>query len=53
MSYYFKNSYQPEITCIANTISNIDYLCESSTDKKFINTFLTFSLYTIRKKEGT
>lgn len=38
MSYYFENSYQPEITCITNTISNIDYLCESSTDKKFINT---------------
>lgn len=38
MTYYFENSYQPEITCIANTISNIDYLCESSTDKKFINT---------------
>ena len=38
MSYYFENNYQPEITCIADTISNIDYLCESSTDKKFINT---------------
>lgn len=38
MSYYFKNNYQPEITCIADCISNIDYLCESSTDKKFINT---------------
>lgn len=38
MSYHFENNYQPEITCIADTISNIDYLCESSTDKKFINT---------------
>lgn len=38
MSYYFENNYQPEITCIADTISNIDYLCESNTDKKFINT---------------
>ena len=38
MSYYFENNYQPEITCIADTINNIDYLCESSTDKKFINT---------------
>lgn len=38
MSYYFENSYQPEITCIADTISNIDYLCEASTDKKFITT---------------
>lgn len=38
MSYYFENNYQPEIACIADTISNIDYLCESSTDKKFINT---------------
>lgn len=38
MNYYFENSYQPEITCIADTISNIDYLCESSTDKKFITT---------------
>lgn len=38
MSYYFENDYKPEITCIADTISNIDYLCESSTDKKFIHT---------------
>lgn len=38
MNYYFENSYRPEITCIADTISNLDYLCESSTDKKFINT---------------
>lgn len=38
MTYYFENNYQPEITCIADTISNIDYLCESSTDKKFITT---------------
>lgn len=38
MNYYFENSYKPEITCIADTISNIDYLCESSTDKKFITT---------------
>ena len=38
MTYYFENNYQPEITCIADTISNIDYLCESSTDKKFIHT---------------
>lgn len=38
MTYYFENDYKPEITCIADTISNIDYLCESSTDKKFITT---------------
>lgn len=38
MNYYFENDYKPEITCIADTISNINYLCESSTDKKFINT---------------
>lgn len=38
MTYYFENNYQPEITCIADTISNIDYLCEASTDKKFIHT---------------
>lgn len=38
MTYYFENSYRPEISCIADTISNIDYLCEASTDKKFIHT---------------